>query len=267
MGRPGLASTRAMERLKGKAAIVTGAAQGMGFAIARLFLAEGACVSMIDMNASGLAQAVAELEHDGYSPLSLALDISDLAAVRDAVQQTHAAYGHIDILVNNAALQSPGGTFVDATEADWDRYLAVNVRGAGFFAKEVIPHMQAQGGGSIINIGSISSYVVFPGQAVYATTKGAILQLSRAIAVDFGKDNIRANCICPGPTRSGPLAQRPSSAEPHPDPGLAALVNQHPLRRIAEPEDIAYAALFLASDESRHVTGIALPVDGGFTAR
>jgi NAD(P)-dependent dehydrogenase (short-subunit alcohol dehydrogenase family) len=252
-----------MERLKGKVAIVTGAAQGMGFAIARLFLSEGASVSAVDVNGDGLAQAVAALRHDQHKLISWTLDISDLSAVRRSVKQTHETFGRIDVLVNNAAIQAPGGTFVDATEADWDRYLAVNVKGAGFFAKEVIPYMQAQGGGSIVNIGSISGFVVFPGQAVYAATKGAILQLTRAIAVDFGEYGIRANCICPGPTRSGPLSRRESDA----DPGLLALANQHPLRRIAEPEDIAYAALFLACDESRHITGIALPVDGGFTAR
>ena len=124
----------------------------------------------------------------------------------------------------------------------------------------------SRGMGRAIAIGSISGLLVFPGQAAYATTKGAILQLTRAIAVNFGKNGIRANCICPGPTLSGPLASHVS-----PDgtlsPVLLALADQHPLKRVALPEDIAYAALFLASDESRHITGVALPVDGGFTAR
>jgi dihydroanticapsin dehydrogenase len=253
-------------RLKDKVAIITGAAQGMGFVTARLFTQSGAKVAMVDINAEKLSEAAKEVDAPGERTMTSVLDISDPEAVSKAVQNVLERWGRTDILVNNAAIQSPGGTFVDATEEVWDQYLAVNVKGAGYFVREVIPIMQKQGGGSIVNIGSISGIVVFPGQAVYATTKGAIQQMTKAIAVDFGKDNIRANCICPGPTRSGPLARRPPSDWIE-DPALVQLVNQHPLQRIAQPEDIAYAALFFASDESRHVTGTILPVDGGFTAR
>jgi NAD(P)-dependent dehydrogenase (short-subunit alcohol dehydrogenase family) len=259
-----------MKRLSGKVAIVTGAAQGMGLAISRLFVREGARVALIDIQGEKLAHAAAGLVGGEAPALPLVLDIADPAAVRRAVEQAAHAWGRVDVLVNNAALQAPGGTLAEATDEDWDRYLAVNVKGAGYLAREAIPWMVRSGGGSIINISSISGMVVFPSQAVYATTKGALIQMTRAIAVDFGPDGIRANAICPGPTLSGPL-DRPAGQE-----GEQALLElarrdplaaQHPLGRIALPDDIAYAALFLASDESRHISGIILPVDGGFTAR
>jgi NAD(P)-dependent dehydrogenase (short-subunit alcohol dehydrogenase family) len=253
-------------RLRDKVAIVTGAAQGMGLAIAQLFVQSGARVAMVDINGKKLLPAARAIEGFGAAPLTLILDISDSKAVAAAVQQVLARLGRIDVLVNNAALQAPEGDFVEATDDVWDRYFAVNVKGAGYFIREVIPIMQAQGGGSIINIGSISGMVVFPRQAVYATTKGAVQQMTRAVAVDFGKDNIRANCICPGPTMPGPMVGGLASEQAG-DPSQHELAQLHPLQRIAAPEDIAYAALFLASDESRHITGVLLPVDGGFTAR
>ena len=172
----------------------------------------------------------------------------------------------IDLLVNNAAIQVPGGTVVDARAEDWDRFMAVNVKGPAFLAREVIPLMGPEGG-SIVNIGSLSSVVVFPGQAVYAATKGAILQLTRAIAVDFGHAGIRCNCICPGPVLAGPVLAGRTAEEAASDPAVVELAALHPLGRLARPEDIAHAVLFLAGPYSTHITGAMLVVDGGFSVR
>jgi NAD(P)-dependent dehydrogenase (short-subunit alcohol dehydrogenase family) len=251
-------------RLKGKVAIVTGAAQGMGASISRLFIQEGARVAMVDINGAKLSETARELESFGEKPLTLVIDISDSTAVKTAVAKVKETWERVDVLVNNAAVQSPGGNIVQATDADWDRYFNVNVKGAAFLCREVIPIMQQQHGGSIINISSISGLMAFPGQAVYAPSKAAVQTMTRNIALDFGKDNIRANSICPGPTLSGPLLSNPS---PEKEAGIKNLAAQHPLGRNAMPEDIAYAALFLASDEARHITGVILPVDGGFTIK
>ena len=251
-------------RLADKVAVVTGAAQGMGLATSKLFTREGARVAMVDVNAEKLSESAKDVESLGYAPMVCHLDITDSAAVRETVQQVHGNWGRIDVLVNNAAIQGPGGSYADASDELWDRFLDVNVKGAGYLIREVIPVMKEQKGGSIVNIGSISSFVVFPGQAVYAASKAAIMHMAKAVTVDCGQFGIRANCICPGPCLSGPMAQA-LREDGTVDPSMKGFADQHPMRRLALPEDIAYAALFLASDESQHVAGVVLPVDGGFT--
>ena len=253
-------------RLADKVAIVTGSAQGMGFETAKLFTREGARVAMVDINEEKLAESAVEVAKLGEPPMVCHLDITDSAAVAKTVKDIHANWGRIDILINNAAIQGPGGTYADATDELWDRFLDVNVKAAGYLIREVAPFMKDKGRGSIVNIGSISSFVVFPGQAVYAASKAAIMHMAKAVTVDLGQFGIRANCICPGPCLSGPMAHA-LREDGTVDPSMKAFADQHPMRRMALPEDIANAALFLASDESSHVAGVVLPVDGGFTCR
>jgi NAD(P)-dependent dehydrogenase (short-subunit alcohol dehydrogenase family) len=256
----------AAQPLRGRRAIVTGAARGIGRATALLFNEAGADLLLIDRDEEELRRTAADLRPAGRS-IIVAADVSDSAAIHGAVIAARGELGAIDILVNNAALQIPGGTVVDATAEDWDRFIAVNLKGPAFLAREVIPLMQAGAGGSIVNIGSLSSVVVFPGQAVYAATKGAILQLTRAIAVDFGPAAIRCNCICPGPVLAGPVLAGRSVEETARDPAVVELAAQHPLGRLARPEDIAQAVLFLAGPYSTHITGAMIVVDGGFSIR
>ena len=250
--------------LDGRTAIVSGAARGVGLATARLLGDAGASLILIDADGDELA-VVADLLGKTNRVLAMPIDVSSSADVRDAVTGGASALGGVDILVNNTAIQSPSGTVVDATDEDWQRYLAVNAVAPGFLARETIPIIRERGGGSIVNIASISGFAPFPSQAVYAASKGAMIQLTRSIAVDFGNVAIRANCICPGPILSGPVLAGRSPAEAMKLPALVQLAARHPLRRLAEPLDIAHAVLFLAGPHARHITGATLVVDGGLT--
>ena len=170
-------------------------------------------------------------------------------------------YGKLDVSFNNAGIGGMPLAVADLAEADWDRCIDINLKGAYLGSKYVIPEMIKNGGGSIVNTASIYGIVGGPNRGSYAASKGGIVNLTRGMALDYATDNIRVNCICPGYTDT-PMIQdivdTPAKYQ--------ALINQHPMRRLARPLDVAYGALFLASDESAFVTGIALPIDGGYTA-
>jgi NAD(P)-dependent dehydrogenase (short-subunit alcohol dehydrogenase family) len=252
--------------LRGRSAIITGAARGIGMATALLFAEAGADLTLVDLDEEGLRDVTTGLPA-ATRAVTVTADVADQATARTVVDAAADAFGGIDILVNNAAVQIPGGTVLDATEDDWHRFFSVNVKGPANLARKAIPFMCQRGGGSIVNVGSLSSVIVFPGQAVYAASKGAILQLTRSIAVDFGAAGIRCNCICPGPVLSGPVLLGRTAEEVERDPGVIDLAAQHPLGRLAQPDDVANAALYLAGPYSGHVTGAMLVVDGGFSIR
>lgn len=247
-------------RLDGKAALITGGGSGIGRSMAGLFAAEGARVAVMDWNQETGAETARMVKESGGEALAIHGDVSEEADAESAVRQTVEAFGRLDILVNDAAIELEARA-TETTAADWDRVQAVNLRGVFLCCKHAIRHMQRQGGGAIVNIASANALVAVPAHAAYSAAKAGVIGLTRQLALDYGPDNIRVNCVCPTTTDT-PMVRAVAD-----DAALQAIARKHPLRRICQPEDIAYATLFLASDEARCITGAVLPVDAGWTAQ
>jgi NAD(P)-dependent dehydrogenase (short-subunit alcohol dehydrogenase family) len=242
----------------GKVALVTGAAGGMGAAHATALAREGAKVAIADIAAGAGEQLAATLRDAGGSASYHDHDVTDPAAWRELVAAVERAHGPIDVLVNNAGVQvrSVG---IEADDAEWAKVTAVNQRGVFLGMRAVIPGMVTLGRGSIINVASTAALVGMPGSIPYQASKAAVLGLTRGAAVSYGPSNIRVNAICPGLVVTGMT----ESASPE---AVEAMKAHIPLRRDGRPEEISAAVLFLASDESSYITGVALPIDGGFVA-
>jgi NAD(P)-dependent dehydrogenase (short-subunit alcohol dehydrogenase family) len=250
-----------MGALRGKRALITGGASGIGRATALLFAREGAAVSVVDLDQAG-GQTVAQAIVDGGGrAIFLACDVSLAADCQRAVQETVDELGGLDILFNNAGIIRRA-TVVETTEAEWDRVMAVNVKSIFLLSKYAIPFMAQAGGGVIINTASGWGLAGGRRAAAYCASKGAVVLLTKAMALDHGEQNIRVNCICPGDTDT-PMLRDEAGQLGEPDARFLAEAAQRPLQRIGRPEDMAQAALYLASDVSSFVTGTALVVDGG----
>lgn len=248
-----------MDRLKGRVAIVTGAARGIGAAFAKGLAGEGAGVVVADVLDGD--DTVAAIEAVGGRALAIEADVSEPASVADMVARTIEALGHIDILVNNAALFAniELKPFTDINVVEWDRVMAVNARGTFLCAQAVVPHMRELGAGKIINISSGTVFKGAPMLVQYVTSKGAVLAFTRALARELGGDKICVNCIAPGFTESeGVMENRDFS------PDLRGMqVAQRALKRAQTPDDLVGACIFFASSESDFITGQTLVVDGG----
>jgi len=256
-----------MNRLKGKVAIITGGGQGIGRATCELFAEEGASVVIAERHLdTGQAVATA-INRAGGRALFVQTEVTDDQSIRRMVGEAVNAFGRINILVNNAGVFVLKG--IEATVEDWRHVLDVNVMGPALVAKHVVPEMRKAGGGAIVNLGSISSFIAQPQFVTYNASKGAIANMTRCMALDLAADNIRVNAVCPG-TVWTPIVERltkekgldRAAADQHPDFGAS-----HMIKRLAEPREIAYAILFLESDEASFITAENLMVDGGYVAK
>ena len=247
-------------RLKEKVAIITGGASGIGKATAILFAAHGAKIVVADIDERGANQTVTDIHNAGNEAIYIQTDVTISANTERMVAETVSRYGKLDILLSSAgiAMRLP---VADLPEEDWHRCLDVNLTGVYLCAKAAIPAMRKNRGGSIINLSSIYGLVGADVRAAYVASKGGVTNLTRGMALDYAEDNIRINCICPGFVETPLVAGVVKTPEEY-----RKLADRHPMRRLAQPEEIAYGALYLASDESAFVTGIALPIDGGYTA-
>ncbi|TWE15930.1 SDR family NAD(P)-dependent oxidoreductase [Kitasatospora atroaurantiaca] len=251
-------------RVSGRATVVTGAAKGIGRAVARLFAAEGARLVLTDVDETGLAALRAELESAGAQVRVVVGDVSVAADARRMVQASVEAYGRIDTLVANAGI-IPLQTVVEATPEDWDQVMAVDGRGMFLTCKYAIEEMTRTGGGSIVCLSSVSGLAGQAGQAAYGPAKFVATGLTKHLAVEWAAHGIRVNAVAPGTIRTDRVRQLVD--EPGGPEYLDAIVLRHPLGRLGEPEEVANAILFLASDEASFVTGAVLPVDGGYLAQ
>ena len=250
-------------KLDGKVAFITAAGGAIAGATARLFADEGARVWCVDIKAETVRKTAADIEgrHKGRGMACVA-DVADEAAVKRAADDAAAHFGRIDIVVNAAAASEAVADVVDMPFSEWQRCLAVNLSSIFLVCKYTIPHMRKAGGGSIVNIASSFGKVVVPKRPGYTTTKAAVIQLTRSMALDFAPDRIRVNCISPGAIETARLLDRTPTMEQVRE----KFVPKHPIGHLGQPEDIARAALFLASADSRFMTAADMAVDGGYTA-
>ncbi len=249
--------------MKDKIILVTGGSSGIGKACALAFSRAGAIVTIVaDINQEGLDQTVSEMQGDGHS---IRLDVSKPAQVKNLIDEVVRKYGRIDCAINNAGVEGSLATTTDCTEENWDKVLGVNLKGIWLCMKYEIPQMLKQGGGAIVNMSSVLGLVGLPGYPAYVASKHGVVGLTKTAALEYAQTGIRINAICPGAVRT-PLMNRMISD----NPGVISeelLVSLEPIGRVANPEEVADAAVWLCSPSSSYVTGIALPLDGGFTAR
>jgi NAD(P)-dependent dehydrogenase (short-subunit alcohol dehydrogenase family) len=251
-----------MGRLDGKVAYVTAAGGAIAGATARLFGAEGAAVACIDIVRENVERTASDIVDAGGRAIALVCDVTDPQAVKSSVADTVAAFGKIDVLFNAAAYSEKRHKLADMPVEMWKAVIDVNLTGMFIVAREVIPRMQAAGGGSIINVSSIYGVVAAHERPAYCAAKGGVRMLTKSIAVDYASDNIRANAIMPGPIETPRLLVR--------NPSIEAVIERHGQRlhfgRLGRPEEIARTALFLASDEASFTSGADHFVDAGYTA-
>lgn len=252
-------------RLARKVAVITGAGSGIGAAAAELFAEHGAAVVIAERDERRAEKVAAGITANGGRALAIAVDVSKTAQVEALMEKTIEAYGRIDVLFNNAGIM-PGGSVINTSDEDLYAVIEVNLLGTFKCLRAAIPHMIKAGGGSIINMASVVALVGNPGIAAYTASKGGVLALTRATAIDHAAQGIRVNAVCPGTTDTGILADYLSNQQ-DPARARAGFDAIHPLGRIATAREVAQIVLFLASDESSFVTGAHYVVDGGYTVK
>jgi NAD(P)-dependent dehydrogenase (short-subunit alcohol dehydrogenase family) len=251
---------KVMDRVSGKVAIVTGAANGIGRAISEILASEGAWVLVTDVEDAAGEETVSAIRGAGGRADYLHADVSKPADAARAIETAAKQNGRIDILCNNAAYLGNFHAIVESTEEEWNKCIRIALMGTHYFTKECLPYMIRQKSGSIVNVVSIQALVGMMTSVAYTATKAALLGYTLSAAYDYGRHNIRVNSLCPGPiqTRISPG---------HNDPHYKWQCDNTVLGRVGHPKEVAWAALFLASDEASYVTGVTLPVDGGWTSK
>jgi len=250
----------------GRGVIVTGGGSGIGKATAERFLEEGARVAILDSSEKNGRAALKELKAKGYEPMLLIGDVSDSQDVRRMVKGAHGALGAIDVLFNNAGILVEG-TVEKVSEEQWDRIMDVNVKGVFLMSKAVIPIMIGQGKGAIVNNASCSGLVGDRNAIAYNTSKGAVVLMTKCLALDYAQKNIRVNCVCPGEIETPMFHQEARSRGKPIAEYRKELCEYHPIGRLGVPREVANAVLFLASDDASFITGAAFSVDGGYTCQ
>lgn len=248
-------------KLANKIAVVTGAGSGMGKAAAILFAREGARVAAVDINEAQAKETAAEIGAAGGHAIAIRADVSKSEDARRMIDETVAKFGPPNIVYNNAGIEGDSNYIANMTEEQFDRVIAINLRGVFLGMKYALPHMVKAGGGSIINQASIAGMVAIKGGAAYSASKAGVIALTRVAALEYGRYNIRVNAICPGAIET-PMAQRIRKGEP---PKQHALNRISVFGRMAEADEIAKVALFLASDDASFATGAPFVIDGGWT--
>lgn len=256
-----------MNRLSGKTAIVTGGAVGIGQACVERMAQEGAKVAIFDvLQAEGEALA-ADLAARGHAVAFWCVDVTDEAAMKAAVDAAAARFGGLHVMVNNAGISGNPEPTDQVSEADWDRVQAVNVKGVFFGTKHAIPHLRAAGGGSIVNLSSIAGLIGVGNLAAYHASKGAVRLMTKNDAVTYAPEQIRVNSIHPGYIWTPMVENHLRAASSGLEAAKAAAGSVHPIGHMGEPDDIAWAVVWLASEEAKFVTGAEIAIDGGYTAR
>jgi len=252
-------------KLKDRVTIVTGAGKGIGKGIATVFSRQGAKVVVVDWDEEAGKKTSEEIRRSGGDAFFVKCDASNEEQVKAMILAAIAKYGRINVLVNNAGI-GVYKTVLDTTSEEWDRCLAVNLKGVFLCSKYAIPHIKAAGGGAIVNIASVHAYQNVGGTAPYAASKAGVVALTRVMAIDYGRDKIRVNAICPGWIYT-PLIQSIFDEAPDPEKARREVEHRQILGRLGTPEEVGEAAAFLASDEASYITGASLMVDNGMTAQ
>jgi NAD(P)-dependent dehydrogenase (short-subunit alcohol dehydrogenase family) len=247
----------------GQVALVTGAGSGMGLATARAFAASGAAVALTDINADALHTVTTELTDAGHRVLGVPCDVADEASVAAAVHATVERFGRLDMAFNNAGIQVPPSDAADESADVFDRVNAINLRGVWACMKHELAQMRTQGSGAIVNCSSLGGLVGLPGRAAYHAGKHGVIGLTRSAALEYAPRGIRINAVCPGTIATPMVTDMIDKGELDRDEAIA----DQPINRLGEPEEIAAAVLWLCSPGAGFVVGVALPVDGGYTAR